>query len=167
MTSNSPEFVNPVPIAAPKASLRALRALAPGLAVALLLVCSLVFIGQAVGVIPGESTTAVWLGLFFALVAVALATIAYVRITVQSPVERDGPLASARLQTLLGAAFVVKLAVLGASFGCLALAGMKFPFLVAFAVAFAGASLVFQLVSVVLLARALADRSRVAQVQSR
>lgn len=75
-----------------------------------------------------------------------------------APFANDGRLAGARLQTLLAAAFAVKLAVLVAAVLVLRQAGTKFPLVATFAVTFAGGALVCQVATATCLARALRQR---------
>lgn len=71
----------------------------------------------------------------------------------------DGALLGARLQGLLAAALMVKLAVLGIAMFALHRAGVKFEALATFCVAFAAASLICQLTSAGYLSRALGSRT--------
>ena len=161
MTDPRPEPAHPAS-AAP-----ALRWFTPGVIGAAVVATAVAVLGQQVGLIPADVGAAVWLGYGCALLAVVLGSLAYAKVGAKSSAERDPHLASTRLQGLLGAAFVVKVAVFGAGFAALSLSDVKFEFLVAFALAFAGAALVLQLVTVVQLARSFASRPRATPVQSR
>lgn len=149
---------------APAGELPALRAFGLGAAVVVAGVAAVVALGPAVGL--AEPLPAfVGLGAGAALLAGVLATALHARATRAVPHEADPRHAALRLQGLLGAAFLIKLLTAGACVAALSVAGVKFPSVAAFALAFAGAALVLQLVTVALLARALGRRSRARAVQ--
>jgi hypothetical protein len=79
-----------------------------------------------------------------------------------APFASDGRLAGARLQTLLAAAFAVKLAVLVAGVLVLRQIGAKFADVAAFAVTFAAAALACQVATAMCLVRALQQQRRTA-----
>lgn len=116
----------------------------------------------AAGTMPADLAPAAAVGFALAAVAVLVGACMHARLGGRTAVERDATLASQRLQALLGGSFVAKLACLGLGYGALRWAGMKFDFLIAFAVAFAAAALALQLVTVARLARQLSARSRAA-----
>jgi hypothetical protein len=72
-----------------------------------------------------------------------------------APFARDGRLLGARLQSLLAAAFGVKLAVLVLAFLVLRQTGVKFADTATFAITFAGGSLLCQMATAMVLARAV------------
>lgn len=117
-------------------------------------------LAAATSLLAVELLPAVGLGLLLATLAVAIGTLFHSRARASHARDSDPFLASQRLQAMLGGSFVAKLVVLSAGFGGLAMADVKFPSLVAFALAFAGAALLLQLVTVLRLSRMPAGRTR-------
>jgi hypothetical protein len=89
-----------------------------------------------------------------AAVAVLLASLFATRV-VRPASGQHAAIEAQRLQALLGAGLMVKVVLLAVSFGAMALAGLKFSTLVAFALAFAAAALVLQFVVAFQLSRRL------------
>ncbi len=128
--------------------------------------CVLLPLALAVGLLAATSLLPVallptiGLGLLCAALAVAIGTVFHGRARAGHARDGDPLLASQRLQAMLGGSFLAKLLVLALGFGGLVLADVKFPALVAFALAFAGAALLLQLVTVLRLTRMPAGRPR-------
>jgi hypothetical protein len=150
----------------PPRSLPALRAFAVAAVGAAALAVAVASALRAAGVLAPELVPAIVLGFGAAVLASAVATLLHVRATRRVPLEREPRQAGLRLQALLGAAFVVKLLAAAAGIGTLALLRVKFEFLAAFALAFAGAALVLQFATVLQLARALARTARTGPVHT-
>ena len=115
----------------------------------------------ATGWLASELLPAIALGFAAAALAVALGVWLSGRAQKGTALDADARLAGQRLQILLGGSFVAKLAVLGLGFAVLSAAGLKFEFLIAFALAFAGAAVSLQLVTVVRLLKPVGGRLRV------
>jgi hypothetical protein len=119
----------------------------------------------ASGALPAGAGRFVAAGAGAALVAVGLALLLHGRFLDRRATESlrgDPKLVAGRLQSLLGAAFGVKLAMLMAGVLVLRGLGVKFDELAAFAVAFAAAALLCQVAAAGFVVRALA-RTRAAQ----
>lgn len=118
-------------------------------------------VGKACGWLRTEWLPAIALGFAAAALAVALGVWLSGRARKGTALDDDPRLAGQRLQILLGGSFVAKLAVLGLGFAVLSAADLKFDFLIAFALAFAGAAVSLQLVTVVRLLKPVGGRLRV------
>lgn len=113
------------------------------------------------GVLPATSLLYYAMGLAAALFAGMLALILHGRFLdprAAAPFARDGRLLAARLQSLLAAAFAVKLGVLVAVVLVLRQLGTKFADSATFAITFAGGALLCQMVTAFVLARAVQQR---------
>ncbi|MGE3171327.1 MAG: hypothetical protein AB7O97_01795 [Planctomycetota bacterium] len=126
-------------------------------ALAALPVVALTALAQALGAAP-DAATQLWLGTGGALVAGVIVTLLHTRLCAADD-PADARLAAQRLQTLLGLAFATKLLCVAAGVLSLWFAGLKFAQLAAFALAFAGASLVIHLLVALHFGRALSARS--------
>lgn len=103
--------------------------------------------------LPFDQSVAVFAGLALAAASVLLASLFSRRIMQRSDAKSSPLLDGQRMQALLGAGFVLKLFVLLGAFLAMDFAGLKFSLLLAFALAFAGAALVLQIVVAIQLAR--------------
>lgn len=115
----------------------------------------------ASGWLAAELLPAIAVGFAAAALAVALGVWLSGRAQKGTALDADPRLAGQRLQILLGGSFVAKLAVLGLGFAVLTTLGLKFEFLIAFALAFAGAAVSLQLVTVVRLLQPASGSTRV------
>ncbi len=106
---------------------------------------ALAVVGASANAYPWGLLPAALLGIALAAIAVAIGTLFHSRARRGHQLDRDPHLASQRMQAMLGGSFVAKLLLLSLGFGALAIAGMKFDYQVAFAVAFAVAALSLQL----------------------
>lgn len=159
----NPAALNPgtaAPSAVPAASAtpKALQALGFALACVGLPVAAGCAAAVGLGALASDRVPAVALGFLCAALAVALGTAFSVRARRNTHLDADPRLAGQRVQVLLAASFVAKLAVLGLGFAALTLAGLKFEFLLAFALAFAGAVVPLQLVTVMRLLKPVGGR---------
>lgn len=114
------------------------------------------------GLLPVEAVVYYAMGIAAALFAGMLALILHGRFLdprATAPFARDGRLLAGRLQSLLAAAFAVKLAVLVVGVLVLRQLGTKFAESATFAITFAGGALLCQLVTAAVLARAVQQRS--------
>ena len=139
-----------------------------GRAVVLALIAMLAAAGSMgwSGAVAGSEVWAALAGVLVAACAVLLASAFASRVA--RPVSgKVAAIEAQRLQALLGAGLMVKVVLLAVSFGAMALAGLKFSTLVAFAVAFAAAALVLQFVVVFQLSRSLQGRASVIPVTPR
>ena len=113
------------------------------------------------GVLPMASLVYFAMGIAAALFAGMLALILHGRFLdprAAAPFARDGRLLAARLQSLLAAAFAVKLGVLVAVVLVLRQLGTKFADSATFAITFAGGALLCQMVTAFVLAQAVQQR---------
>ena len=110
-------------------------------------------VGWTGAVAPSEAWAALS-GVVVAALAVLLASLFATRV-VRPASGQHAAIETQRLQALLGAGLMVKVVLLAVSFGAMALAGLKFSTLVAFALAFAAAALVLQFVVAFQLSRRL------------
>jgi hypothetical protein len=122
-----------------------------------------VVVGAALvfGLVPTAMHGVVGAGAGAALLANAAAVLLHNRMVDSRPAAsfaRDAQLMAGRMQSLLAAAFLVKLAVLVVGVVALRQLDAKFDAIAAFAIAFATASLVCQLATAGLLARVLSRR---------
>lgn len=152
----NPAALNPVP--AVPATPKALPALGFALACVGLPLGAACAVAVAIGAIASERVPGVLLGFGCAALAVALGTAFSVRARSSTHLDADPRLAGQRVQMLLAGSFVAKLAVLGLGFLAVTLAGLKFEFLLAFALAFAGAVVPLQLVTVMRLLKPFGGR---------
>jgi hypothetical protein len=147
------------PLRAPSGSL--LRAFAVAAAVVTVAAAAVLGALRALGAIAADALPFAGLGVAAALFA-GMATLMlhgrFLDPRTTAPFANDGRLAGARLQTLLAAAFAVKLAVLVAAVLVLRQIGVKFTDVAAFAVTFAAAALACQVATATCLVRALARR---------
>jgi len=119
-------------------------------------------VAWATGLVPGGALDHVALGATAALVACAGAVWLHGRFLdprASAPFARDGRLMAGRVQSLLAAAFGVKLAVLVLGVLALRQGGAKFAEVATFCVTFAAAALVCQLATAFWLSRAISRRS--------
>lgn len=109
------------------------------------------------GVVVADSGDLVAWGVFAAVGASAAALLLHVRILAMRPGTggSDGALLAARLQGLLGAAFLMKLVVVAIAVLSMRQAGAKFETIAIFAITFAVASIIGQVISASLVARAI------------
>ena len=165
--SQNPTSTPPLAPVAPASAPSVGAMLAPGLlGRALLCGASVVAAATAVafasGMLPKDSGRFVGSGVAAALVAVGLALLLHGRFLDRRATESlrgDPRLVAGRLQSLLAAAFGLKLAMLMAGVLILRGLGVKFDELAAFAVAFAAAALLCQVAAAGFVARALARAS--------
>lgn len=140
-----------------------LRALGRALVVVLAaagLLGALVF---GLALLPIASLPYFALGVGGALVACTFALLLHGRFLdprTTAPFAKDGRLLATRLQSLLAAAFAVKLAMLVLVVLVLRQLGTKFEDIATFAIAFAGGALLCQVVMALVLARPSVDRAR-------
>jgi len=123
-------------------------------------------LAQCLGVVPAGFAAFVWLGAGAALASGAAATAVHALLLRDRtaapgsvPAATAGRLHAMRMQAALGIGFLAKLAGLGIGVGALVAADVKFTAIASFAVAFAAASLVFQLCTALSLARAASGRA--------
>lgn len=112
----------------------------------------LVAAGLALGFVPAGSRGVVLCGAGLALGCSLVGLILQLRAVATPP---GHPLSGTRLILAMSGGLLVAMAVVAISLLALSVAGMKFEFLAAFGLAYAGAALLFQWTSAVCLARAL------------
>lgn len=122
-------------------------------------------IAVALGV-GGEDRAYVLPGAFAAVLSVGVATLFHRRLFAESQF-RDPQMLSTQVQSLLAMSLLAKLAVLAAGAGGLALMGAKFSSIGVFAVAFAAAALICQMVAAGVLSRSFRGRAPVRPSESR
>ena len=146
-----------------------LRALGVGIAVAIALAAAVGAALSAAGALPAEALAYYVVGVGAALFAAMLTVWLHGRFATTTAAGGRSP--ASRLQSLLAAAFAVKLGVLVLGFVLLrqfplaeaADGGAKFAWLATFAVTFAGSALACQLATAGALARALRRRPEAAR----
>jgi len=130
-------------------------------------------LAHGIGLVPAGLAAFVWLGAGAALLSGAAATAGHALLLRDrtaaggsAPARDAGRLHAMRMQAALGIGFLAKLAGLGIGVGALVAADVKFTGIASFAVAFAAASLVFQLCTALSLARAASGRASTGRVPS-
>lgn len=131
-----------------------------------LLVLAFAALAWGSGLVNGDVTGSYLFGIGSALAAAMVAVWLHGRFLdpkTTAPFARDGRLVASRLQSLLAAAFGVKLAMLVLGLVALRQSGVKFPGIATFGISFAGASLVCQVATAWYLSRAIHRRRPVAR----
>lgn len=158
----TPNLTHPTPAGAPVAAAgdlqaQLLRALVRAVVVVVPVAAVVGGAAAALALLPAGSLPYYAGGVALALVACMLALVLHGRFLdprTTAPFAKDGRLVAARLQSLLAAAFAVKLAGLVLAVLVLRQLGTKFADTATFAVTFAAAALLCQVVTALVLARA-------------